>query len=139
MTQEDKELLLKDLSARLPYNVKIHIKGEYKTPHTIFSIYVEDKTVGYFKGLQYNEEFIKNIKPYLRPMSSMTEEEKEEFNKIKESVEAKFINAINDDGFTLAYYELIDWLNKHHFDYRGLIFRGLALEAKDGMYNNNIQ
>lgn len=30
--------------------------------------------------------------------------------------------------------QVIDWLLAHHFDYRGLIPMGLALEATEGMY-----
>lgn len=130
MTKEDKELLLKDLSARLPYNVEIHIKGEYKTPRTIFCIHIEDKTVGYFKGLNYNEKLIENIKPYLRPMSNMTEEEKEEFENLLEGI----VDGIERwDKPDLC--EEYDWLNSHYFDYRGLIEKGLALEAPNGMYD----
>ena len=125
MTQEDKELLLKDLCGRLPYGVKV------------FYEYVDDldgKTYGY--SLTLNtwciNEFVANkavIKAYLRPMSSMTEEELLEYISLKES-----IVAIDDTAYFFETYESIDWLNAHHFDYRGLIEKGLALEAPKGMY-----
>ena len=73
-------------------------------------------------------EGVWELKPYLRPMLSMTEEEKEEYNKTE-----------NLSLFDLHHYPTIksfDWLNAHHFDYRGLIEKGLALEAPEGMYKN---
>lgn len=112
MTQEEKELLLKDLCARLPYEVKININGE---EDTLLELGVDTGWV----NASYD---IEDVKPYLRPMSSMTEEEFNEYESIK--------------GWKKE-YELIDWLNAHHFDYRGLIERGLALEALDGMYELN--
>lgn len=129
MKQEEKELLLKDLCARLPYEVKVHIKGEYKTPRKVYTVYREDKTITYFKGLDCFEENIENVKPYLRPMSSMTEKEKKIYNNFFISKE------IDNFDFDIPNYDTIDWLNAHHFDYRGLIEKGLALEAPEGMYN----
>lgn len=120
MTQEDKELLLKDLCARLPY-------------HTIVSTREEDLElvkVDILNGLVYvfSESLLEfdvfEIKPYLRPMSSMTEEETKKYIELK-----KYVAFYPDEA-----EELIDWLNAHHFDYCGLIEKGLALEAPDGMY-----
>ena len=145
MTQEEKQLLLKDLYARLPYGIKVSItahnldyekdfgktiiadlmgihtaKDDEGTTHTCFiTCYDEYKTQG-------ND--IETIKPYLRPMSSMTEEEKKELRENFYYVEA-FGTKCYDK--TPEYY---DWLNKYHFDYRGLIPMGLALEAPEGMY-----
>ena len=130
MTQEDKELLLKDLCARLPYNVEVHIKGEYKTPRKVYTVYKEDNTITYFKGLDCFEEDIENVKPYLRPMSSMTEEEKTEYRNIAPGIEWNY-------GIQFPTTNKMDWLNKNYFDYRGLIEKGLALEAPEGMYNLN--
>ena len=66
------------------------------------------------------------IKPYLRSMSSMTEEEVDEFTQFDVYANGEYI---------MPNYEVIDWLNAHHFDYRGLIKKDLALEAPKGMYN----
>ena len=113
MTQEEKQLLLKDLCARLPYGIK------YKDPH------------GYKKTLEiWSPEFhtalntiLYDGKPslYLRPMSSMTEEEGDWCNLLLYHKED-----------TLGYY---DYLNSIHVDYRGLIEMGLAIEAPEGMYD----
>ncbi len=120
MTHEEKQLLLKDLCARLPYGVKIldipaNVVGE------LFLVSTTD-TVEYETNDDTGVQTLCNIKPYLRPMSSMTEEELEEFH-----------NYTNVDPISWLHYA-IDWLNEHHFDYRGLIEMGLALEAKEGMY-----
>ena len=128
MTQEDKELLLKDLSARLPYKVKVCL---YKKEMCILM-----GIDGYEVYLDVDSDSfrIESIKPYLRSITSMTKKEREEFDYIRDIVAAKFINAVSKDGFTLAYYDLIDWLNAHHFDYRGLIPMGLAIAVDE---NNN--
>ena len=88
----------------------------------------------YTEWLGYESD-IENIKPYLRPMSSMTEEERTEFD-----TKFHICTKLSEHYFAYAkpiieiYQESIDWLNKHHFDYRGLIEKGLALEAPEGMY-----
>lgn len=107
MTQEEKELLLKDLCARLPYGVMIQSVGEIKM-------------LG-MTDIDDIESFMP--KPYLRPMSSMTEDESMEYYILYDIALA--------DG---THYIITDWLNVHHFDYRGLIDKGLALEAPEGMY-----
>ena len=125
MTQEDKQLLLIDLCGRLPYGVIVDYKeNEFETPHwKITTIYPKtlDGWIGYDKRVGAGSESgsrpfkIGEVKPYLRPMSSMTEEEvKEEDNTVM-----KFLQ---------------DFYNSHHLDYRGLIEKGLALEAPEGMY-----
>ena len=121
MKQEDKELLLVDLYVRLPYGVKIQAK-EWATVDT-------ELKIGHIQRLQYDEI---EVKPYLRPMSSMTEEEIVEFNNIPSTKNYQIVR--EDLPWDVANYKQIDWLNTHHFDYRGLIERGLALEAPDGMY-----
>lgn len=114
MTHEDKELLLKDLCARIPYGVKVKVLNEDILP--------QDSEEGFIVGkenanddcfviqgsrdsyvLSYND-----FKPYLRPIPSMTEEEKKECLKI-------------------TFVEATDWLNSHHLDYRGLIEKSLLL------------
>lgn len=123
MTQEEKQLLLKDLSARLPYGVKIidepaHCLGE------LFLISTTDM-VEYETETDTGMQTIYNIKPYLHPMSSMTEEELGEYKHL-----VNRYNASNPDSAS----GWVDWLLAHHFDFRGLIEKSLALEAPEGMY-----
>ena len=126
MTQEEKELLLKDLSARLPYGVICTDNRHGASKVTEVDIVSE--VIYLFDVDEYVE--IKNCKPYLRPMSSMTEEEKKEFCKI----EGRLNFPCKHIKLTFSVDEF-DWLNAHHFDYRGLIEKGLALEAPEDMYN----
>jgi hypothetical protein len=146
MTQEEKDLVLKDICSRLPYNVKAYVKnwsnidrkyyeGVYDVKSAFPSlneIHVQSKsgsvdvTLGY-----YDHEF----KPYLFPMSSMTEEQKIEIKSLCDGTE------IFDDGSWMSYIsilgsfnfeinlDVVDWFNKNHFDYRGLIEKGLAIDA----------
>lgn len=108
MTQEEKQMLLKDLCARLSCGVIVR-----RTYYTLDIILDDNWTV----------------KPYLRPMSSMTEEEDKEWqiykNNIAESCDERLEERIS---------ELHDWFNCHHFDFHHLIEKGLALEAPEGMY-----
>ena len=116
MTKEEKEILFKDLCARLPYHthVKVWLKDRITEEGAL------DLQHNYGNVLQdafyYNK--IKDIKPYLRPMSSMTEEEK--------SMYEGLMIGIDNISYML---DVIDWLNKNHFDYRGLIEKGLAIDA----------
>lgn len=144
MTQENKQLLLVDLCARLPYGTIVDYKeNEFETPHwKITTIYPNtfDGWIGYDKRVGAGSESgsrpfnIGEVKPYLRPMSSMTEEEVKEFYDV-ECMDAKvgYIKPAWNWHFTV---NGIDWLNKKMIDYRGLIEKGLALEAPEGMYNN---
>ena len=120
MTKEEKDLLLKDLCARLPYLVICHIV-DVQSEAEIDDI-LTTSTINNF------DEWI--VKPYLRPMSSMTEEEKKEFiDAVTWEANGKFyIDECEDITF---YQEKYDWLNAHHFDYRGLIEKGLAIEVTD--------
>lgn len=136
MKQYDKELLFKDLCARLPYHVKCKIWLEDGTTEEGLL----DLQHNYGNVLQdafyYNK--IKDIKPYLRPMSSMTEEEiKECYQLQRDTIHVTFCKY--DEGYEktidLPYFEsLVDFYNSHHLDYRGLIEKGLALEAPKDMY-----
>lgn len=145
MTQEEKQLLLKDLSARLPYGVKIsRVVEDYisepRIPRTINidgCIVIENEPFN--DGIpDVDYWYICEVKPYLRPMSSMTKEEEKEYNQLcyncqeQDSVD---YNITELDRIQLIY--VVDWLNAHHFDYRGLIEKGLALEAPEGMYKIN--
>ena len=151
MTQEDKKLLLKDLCARLPYGVKVKVLNEdilrydYSSEEGGFIKGIENINDGLFVieckkdgyVLSYDE-----FKPYLLPLSSMTEEQLYE---IKEITEFKYNHNTlelvkwTETHTTLEFWleevpqysviEVFDWLNKNHFDYRGLIERGLAIDA----------
>ena len=129
MTQEEeKNLLLKDLCSRLPYGVRYrHFtwNDEYGETYIAAQIY-SINTDGYVKNCHDDETvYIDNVRPYLFPLSSMTEEQKKEYQYITE-------RWMNDPAYSIS--DSIDWLNKHHFDYRGLIEKGLALEAPEEMY-----
>ena len=128
MTQEEKQLLLKDLCARLPYGVYGLITF-HKTmgENSTFKSVVDGKLYDRFANLQDSwYDNIPSIKPYLRPMSSMTEKEKEEHEMFFHSYSTSL-----DESKSV---ERIDWLNANHFDYRGLIPMGLAMEAPPDMY-----
>ena len=126
MKREDKELLLKDLCSRLPYGVKVR-RYVYTTPTDA----IESVVVFHTSWLRelYAEEA--EFKPYLRPRSSMTKEEKDEYELFFSYGEHGWDEYTIEDEVP----KIIDWLNAHHFDYRGLIEKGLALEAPVGMYN----
>ncbi len=139
MTQEEKELLLKDLCTRLPYSAKVNHFGVIKELLWVIPS-SENVMVGYDIN-DYEDSVIEDIKPYLRPMSSMTEEEKKELKELcKEDLSefAEFIcngHGLSRDGiYMFDKLRELDFLNSHHFDYRGLIEKGLALEAPEGMY-----
>lgn len=122
MTQEEKDLIFKDLCARLPYHVRCKIwlkdgtteEGLLDLKHNYGDV-LQD-------AFYYNK--IKDIKPYLRPMSSMTEEEKKEYKHIAPGIEV-------ENGVRIPNVHQIEWFNKNHFDYRGLIERGLAIEVTE--------
>lgn len=131
MTAEEEQLIFKDICARIPYGLIVHSLG---LPH-------EQKLVGYIPDI---EEY--NIKPYLRPMSSITEEELKELNEKYGNIAYFFIQeppyyhglqAQHSDIGSIEiseFSEIYDWLLEHHFDFRGLIEKGLALVAPKDMY-----
>ena len=119
MTQEEKQLLIKDLCARLPYGVMIEITSD---GGGILEVSYDMRLdAELLTDLLHSED---DFKPYLRPMSSMTEEETKEYAEIWANREPYM------PGGT------VDFFNAHHLDYRGLIPIGLALKASEGMYNN---
>lgn len=103
MKQEDKQLLLQDLCSRLPYKVMIQSVGENKC-----------------LGLMDLADIDSLPKPYLRSLSSMTEEEKLMYEGLM----------IGTDNVSYM-LDVIDWLNAHHFDYRNLIERGMAIKVTE--------
>lgn len=133
MTQEDKELLVKDLCARLPYGLKYNFGGYDGCDYTMYKVSLN--TV--------DDNFpIEDVKPYLFPLSSMTEEQ---LHELKEITDFKYnrndleLVEWTETHKTLEFWleevpqykvvEVFDWLNKNHFDYRCLIERGLAIDA----------
>ena len=132
MTQEQKELLLKDLCARLPYGVKF----QSENIETAFFVDTSDNEVW------INGTCIDDFKPYLFPLSSMTEEQAKEMQEIVGSPKVAcimrktgglelWLDSIDTDPtiWLDIIFEVQDWLNKNHFDYRGLIERKLAIDA----------
>ena len=120
MTREEKELLLKEISARLPYGLIVQYKRKTFEP---YSEYTADEKVEIDDILHHRLKVL-DCKPYLRPMSSMTEEESEKFEEFLE------LQTEYTTGADIQFkYDMFDWLNAHHFDYRGLIEKGLAIDA----------
>ena len=114
MTQEEKDLLLKDLCARLPYGIKVLYNNEVFSVDYISAIYEE---IHLDIPDNYTVE-ISDIKPYLFPLSSMTEEQYKEYWELEHSGNMEHLSI-----------PVLDWLNKNHFDYRGLIPMDLAIDA----------
>lgn len=114
MTQESKDLLLKDLCARLPYSPICHIIGESGAE-------IDDKLT--MSTIEHLDEWV--VKPYLRSLSSMTEEETVEYCDLQDKFLLSSQYPVTDG------YALFDWLNKKMFDYRGLIDKSLAIEVTD--------
>lgn len=137
MTQENKELLLKDLCARLPYGVKVYIR-DMDYPETVQAVYSNlDVLVRDIRCYSLLWECFL----YLRSMSTMTDEEKKELKqehikdeKLYAECLTKAANGDNSMRGKVIPHFAADWCDKHHFDYRGLIEKGLALEAPEGMY-----
>ena len=138
MTTEEKNLLLKDLCARLTYGVKVCYRLSDKDKPITETL--SGHMLDYF-----NENSIIEVKPYLRPMSSMTIKELNECVVLSGLSELQKVDYTTNEeqkrlehsiNVFLCDAKQIDWLNAHHFDYRGLIPMGLAQEAPEGMYNN---
>ena len=128
MTNEEKQLLLKDICARIPYGLFCQtedgkgklISVECSTGEDL--VYVD---LGYPEAKECDLNEGDSIKPYLRPMPSVTEEEyKDLVSLVSQDLDLNEVNASIE----------IDWLLKHHFDFRGLIPMGLAIEAPEGIY-----
>lgn len=137
MTQEEKQLLLNDLCGRVPYVTFVYVDWHETEELEICEDYEDNEeepnihtliSCNYYGECDLDDNLYKtiyDIKPYLRPLSSMTAEEKEDFG----------VPFTSEGLVTLAdTVECIDWLNAHHFDYRGLIEKSLAIVAPEGMY-----
>lgn len=120
MTKEEKELLLIDLCGRIPYNTRLKA---IDSPDIDFYLYCMSSTDIVAKTAKGGAicMSIEGFKPYLFPMSSMTEEQKEEYK--------QFLEDIDGYAYSIDCVPQIDWLNKNHFDYRGLISMGLAIDC----------
>ena len=143
MTQEERMLLIKDLSARLPYAVTVeHTSGFRGTLHDMTVHHMYDDNDNVYDAICYTDFFgdeddiyIEYFKPYLFPLSSMTETQQEEFDRIyaddMQVVANNLKNRLDGKPYetNLGHYRHIDWLNANHFDYRGLIPKGLAIDA----------
>lgn len=132
MTQNEKDLLLKDLCARLPYGVKCSHKNE-----DIFSLTCIDLEYNYIYvkhgGFKIGEPEInhKHIKPYLFPLSSMTEEQKQEYTYIVNYISPDDTDNWKEGEFIYVeqFIQLMNFYHRNHLDYRGLIPKGLAIDA----------
>ena len=132
MTKEDKELLIKDLCGRLPYGVIVQVndglRGTYD--RRLVQVFCDRVSCSVNVCNPFKECIcIDSVKPYLRPLSSMTEEEHEEYR--------EYVKEVNGFTYNINCSDLVDWFNRKMFDYRGLIQKGLAIEVPEGMYNNS--
>lgn len=151
MTEEEKLLVSKDLSARLPYGVKMKVTLDlsYDTSYdsveqhcdfdaTLYAInidgdptdiliYHEDDETANYLNEQFTEcpDILENFVPYFRPIVTMTKEEKTKYRKLCDTESGLYFNTC----------ESLDYLNSIHVDYRNMIERGLALAAPDGLYD----
>lgn len=139
MTKEEKDLLLKDLCARLSYGVKISVQSwdeeEQEYVDKVDVLYSVNRDE-YIKSTNEDYDFsIEDIKPYLLPLSSMTDEQRKE---LEELGLGYYVTCQDiDDGYMwdekvfqiIPGTETDDWMNAHHFDYRCLIPKGLAINA----------
>ena len=165
MKKEDKDLQLRDLCGRLPYLPKVHADDGLSpdgkgSDYTLLGINANKRIA--LLGLDFDgvyatyKEYMDNIKPYLRPLSSMTDEEKKDLLNYVVSKDSKYFEVCSDGSITdmspdvqdFKSFKLkwinfnpnttsrnIGWLLKNHFDFCDLIPKGLALEAPKDMYN----
>lgn len=123
MTQEEIDVLLKDLCARLPYGIKVQYENEVFDIDNISALYEEIKLD---TANNYTISILE-IKPYLFPLSSMTLEQRYELHDLIHNLNVLAING--EIGDWIVSSSEIDWYNKNHFDYRGLIEKGLDIDA----------
>ena len=142
MTQEEKKLMIKDLSGRLPYGVIVQVndglRGIYD--RRLVQVFCDRVSCSVNVCNPLKECIcIDSVKPYLHSLSSMTEEEYQEFNKIRTEHTLKCLELDGKESFKLSMYfqqEELNYLYQKHYDIYGLISKGLALEAPEGMYEN---
>ena len=147
MTQEEKELLLKDLSARLPYGVLCDMGLEHPLPlQRIFVDRLDGILLDFYEDGDDYQVDLSDVKPHLGPMSSMTEEELNEMKTLCSIYIPTDSPTIGFEDYGIVVFthhltnntysfklniDIIDWLNKNMFDYRGLIYKGLAVKAAE--------
>ena len=136
MTQEDKKLLIKDLCARLPYGIKAGTTDNDDSLENVWDILWYNtftNNVGLMHCIEDDCKLIdiSEVKPYLFPLLSMTEEQKKEYNILRGDTPIYHyeFGDIVDDMESYDNWGSIDYLNANHFDYRGLIEKGLAIDA----------
>ena len=163
MTEQEKELLEKDICARLPYGLKVDFYSRATNEHvvcTLLGIEPDNEKPVVAKTDNGSFRFTQDhVKPYLRSLSSMTEDEARfilgkivgDREILSVDIGRDEITANVDDGVSSyekvwVFYDeivrsldLLDYLNARHFDYRGLIGKGLAIEAPEGMYNTKTE
>ena len=123
MTQKDKELLLKDLCARVPYGVQMnHVADNEVSPDTLIGINGDYVTLQGAGGYSYVP--VEHYKPYLFPISSMTEEQKEEYCQLQQKIIYNSKGPVNTDIMNY-----INWCYKNHLDIKDLISLGSAIDA----------
>ena len=158
MNEDDKKIVLTDICGRLPYNVWVQIHDTFpytRLPYKTVELNIKSFTkliTGVTEDrllkriLKERPEYLE-VKPYLRPLSSMTDEELKDLQKYSGlEYDQLFVNEYGNNSWLDFYLEEIpsevlilvfDWLNSHHFDYRHLIEKGLALEAPKDMYGSS--
>ena len=125
MTQEDKEIVFKEICARLPYGVFCNIGLDYPLPlQSMFVDKLDGILLDFYKDGKDYQVYLGEVKPYLFPLSSMTDKQKGEYNFLCDLVPTELYDFELVDN-----WRSIDYLNANHFDYRGLIERGLAIDA----------
>lgn len=137
MTEKEKDLLIRDLCARLPYGVKVKVK-HYEDVWKLLAIYTNGTTY-ITRDIGYPiETYFEDCKPYLFPLSSITKEQLFEVQEIlgKNEIEIGdgFLHIIDSDRNTITYLEilaLLEWFYKNHFDVYGLIPKGLAIDGTE--------
>lgn len=146
MTQEERILLHIDLSERIPYDLVLKVKGLVTSNEEFGDAYLD--TVSWYEEVSVRDGSrvsydIANVRPYLRPLSSMTDEEKEELKTLCDEDLNEFAghimkgHGLSHDGlYMFDKLRQLDWLIKKMFDFRELIQKGLAIEAPKGMYNS---
>ena len=146
MTQKE-DLLIKDLSARIFYGTRVKVSNVWDEDKEIEKDIVDSLYCvfpdGYINTSTIDSDIpIKDVKPYLRSMSSMTDEEKEELSNLLpkdwnieiDKLNTLYLDIIPSYAEVDLFFNIIDWLSRRHFDYNHLIEKGLALEAPEDMY-----